>query len=310
MGDKSRSFSRTLGCTARTFGGDLVLRIGCIIRTSALGICMYTVSSNILSKSGLGLEQMNAVLAGHGVLSGLGGAFQTVENSQGVNAVFGMAQAALETGWGTSAIAVDKNNLFGITAYDSNPYGDASAYNTRDDCILYWGQFIKTAYLTPGGAYYVSATPAGVARHWATDPAYAAKIVSIMNSLQPSSSPVNQPVPAPTAVNKYVVQVGQNLSLIAQKLGFTLGQMETANPNAGHPAGNFNVLWPGDVLNIPGSMAVATPTPESKYYTVVAGDNSSVIAVDHGISLEQFKDLNPQISNFNLIYPGQVVRVG
>lgn len=271
---------------------------------------MFNTNSPLLSKSGLSIDQINSLLAGKGKLAGLGQAFIDAENTDGVNAFFGIAQAALETGWGTSAIAEDFNNLFGITAYDANPYGDASHYNSPEDCVAYWGNFIKTAYLTPGGAYFVSATPAGVARHWASDPNYAAKVVSIMNSL---ASEVNvAPTPAPAAPvapahNTHIVQSGENLSVVASHYGLTLGQIESLNPQAGHPAGNFGDIWAGDVIVVTGAPEPADPVTE--YHTVVSGENLSVIAEHSGITLAEIEALNPQIKNPSLIYPGQSVRV-
>jgi LysM repeat protein len=272
---------------------------------------MFNTNSDLLSKSGLTVEQINNLLAGHGKLEGLGQAFIDVENRDDVNAYWGMAQAILETGWGLSAIAEQKNNLFGITAYDSNPYGDASEYNSAPDCVEYWGNFIKTSYLTPGGAYYVSTTPAGIARHWATDPDYASKVVSIMNTLASRAgggtpAPVSQPVPTAPASGTYVVQNGDNMSLVAQHEGVTLSQLESWNPHAGHPAGNFNDLWAGDVLKVNSTTGSGNGT---EYYTVKPGNNLSVIAELFGISLDQIKELNPQIVNPNLIYPGESIRV-
>lgn len=272
---------------------------------------MFNTNSNLLTKSGLSVDQINALLAGHGKLQGLGQAFIDVEDRDGVNAFWGMAQAIEETGWGTSAIAEDKNNLFGITAYDSNPYGDASSYVSPAACVEYWGDFIKRAYLTPGGSYYVSPTPAGVARHWATDPNYAAQVVAIMNTLVARSGATVTPEPVAThssapASGVYVVQRGDNMSLIAQKLGLSLGQLESLNPGAGHPSGNFNNIWPGDDLRVNTTTGSGNGT---EFYTVVSGDNLSVIAERHGLSLAQIESLNPQIKNPNLIYPGESVRV-
>lgn len=272
---------------------------------------MFNSNSNLLTKSGLTVDQVNQLLAGHVKLDGLGEAFIDVENKYGINAYWGMAQAIEETGWGTSAIAQDKNNLFGITAYDANPYGDASSYISPADCVEYWGEFLKTNYLTPGGAYYVSPTPAGVARHYATDPNYAAQIVNIMNLLvsRIGASPVvepAEPVPTAPANGTVVVQAGDNMSVIAQKHGVTLATLEALNPHAGHPAGNFNVIWAGDVLQLP--QTVSQPAA-AEYYTVVSGDNLSTIADRNGISLAEIESLNPQIANPSLIYPGQSVRV-
>ncbi|HEX4064245.1 MAG TPA: LysM peptidoglycan-binding domain-containing protein [Streptosporangiaceae bacterium] len=270
---------------------------------------MFTTGSSLLTRSDLSAHTINALLNGHGKLQGLGKAFIDVEGRDGVNAFWGMAQAIEETGWGVSAIAEDKNNLFGITAYDSNPYGNASSYHSPADCVEYWGNFLKRHYLTPGGSYYVSATPAGVARHWASDPYYAAKIVNIMNLLldRAPGTPEPPPVQGPTApgANTYVVQPGDDLSTIAQKHSLTLSQLESLNPQAGHPAGTFSVLWAGDILNV-GSGA---PPSAAQYYTVQGGDTLSLIAEKHGLSLAEIEALNPQIGNPNLIFPGQSVRV-
>lgn len=45
------------------------------------------------------------------------------------------------------------------------------------------------------------------------------------------------------------------------------------------------------------------------YYTVKSGDNMSVIAQKHGLTLAQLAKLNTHIKNLNLIYPGQKIRV-
>jgi len=270
---------------------------------------MFTTGSSLLTRSHLSVHVINNLLDGHGKLQQLGQAFLDVEDRDGINAFWGMAQAIEETGWGISAIAEDKNNLFGITAYDSNPYGDASSYHSPADCVEYWGNFLKQHYLTPGGSYYVSATPAGVARHWASDPNYAAKIVSIMNLLlkRAPGTPEPPPVTVPTApgANTCVVQPGDDMSTIARKHGLTLSQIESLNPLAGHPAGNFTVLWAGDVLNV-GS---GVQPPSAEYYTVQSGDTLSMIAGKHGLSLAEIEALNPQIRNPDLIFPGQSVRV-
>lgn len=283
---------------------------------------MFNSNSNLLTASGLSAEQCDDLLAGHGDLEGLGQAFIDVENSQGINAFWGMAQAIQEVGWsGHSAIADDKHNLFGITAYDSNPYGDASGYSSFTACVAYWGSFLKDNYLTPGGAYWVSATPAGIARHYASDPNYAAEIVSIMNILVGRvkngggdtfmSAP--NPVPAP-AGNIYTVSAGQNMSVIANLVGMTLSQLESLNPQAGHPAGNFDVIWPGDQLHVGQAAPAPTlPVPSIRTVTVEAGDSLSLIANREGLMLNQIEQMNPTVGhpagNFDVIWPGDTIRV-
>ena len=41
-----------------------------------------------------------------------------------------LAHAAVETGWGTSRICKDKNNYFGIGAFDNSPYASAYSFNS------------------------------------------------------------------------------------------------------------------------------------------------------------------------------------
>lgn len=52
-----------------------------------------------------------------------------------------------------------------------------------------------------------------------------------------------------------------------------------------------------------------TPEPKKEYYTVQSGDTLWGISQKYGISLNQIISLNPQITNPDLIYPGQKVRV-
>lgn len=66
-----------------------------------------------------------------------------------------------------------------------------------------------------------------------------------------------------TRNNTYVIQPGDTLSGIAAKLGLTLAQLEALNPNAGHPAGNFNLILPGDVLNVGSAVVTASVSPSA-----------------------------------------------
>jgi len=69
--------------------------------------------------------------------------------------------------------------------------------------------------------------------------------------------------PAAAKTTTYVIQPGDTMSGIASKFGLTLAQLENLNPQAGHPAGNFDLILPGDVLKVGGataSVASATTT--------------------------------------------------
>jgi beta-N-acetylglucosaminidase len=72
-----------------------------------------------------------------------------------INAAMELAFAIHESGWGSSRIAQDKNNLFGINAVDSDPYNSATTFDTVQDCIEYHVQyFLGTRYFNP--EYFVA----------------------------------------------------------------------------------------------------------------------------------------------------------
>ncbi len=52
-----------------------------------------------------------------------------------------------------------------------------------------------------------------------------------------------------------------------------------------------------------------TPAAEEQYYSVVYGDCLYTIAQRHGLSLTELIELNPQLRNTNMIYPGDRIRV-
>jgi LysM repeat protein len=59
------------------------------------------------------------------------------------------------------------------------------------------------------------------------------------------------PRPVPPHTVTHVVRPGDTFSGIAAAWHVTLASLEHANPRAGHPAGNVNNIWPGDVIRHP-----------------------------------------------------------
>lgn len=111
------------------------------------------------SKTNYTAEELNTYLSAHvSSTSGLydtGADFINAQDEVYINAAMELAFAIHESGWGSSRIARDKNNLFGINAVDSDPYGSATSFDTVQDCIEYHVQyFLGTRYFDPG--YYVS----------------------------------------------------------------------------------------------------------------------------------------------------------
>lgn len=121
----------------------------------------------------------------------------------------------------------------------------------------------------------------------------------------------------------YTVQKGDNLSVIAQKYGVSLAALEAANPQITNP----NLIYPGQHVSIPTGTGIssagtssssysgatvysqghATVYPQPVSVTVQKGNTLWGIAQSHGLSLQQVEQLNPQIKNPNLIYPGEEV---
>jgi LysM repeat protein len=264
----------------------------------------FDINSNIADHSGLGVSQLNALLATTG-LAGLGQAFSNAENSYNINALFMIAHAAIESAWGKSYYATARNNLFGFNAVDSDP-NQASYYPTKDASINFYANFLKTYYLTPGAVYYNGTTPHGIfVKYSSSHDAEAESVVGIMNTLasEETSTAASTPAPQPAApANIYVIKSGDNLSTIAQTHGLSLAQLLALNPQF---QANPNLIYPNQVVHLGGAAPVA-PQPT---HTVVSGDNLYNIAQANGESLAQLEAKNPQIPNPNVIYPGQVINL-
>ena len=118
-------------------------------------------------------------------LAGLGASFMAAENTYHVSARYFVAHAILESGWGTSAIAQNKHNLFGFGANDANPYGDANSFPSFDACIQFVAQFVRDPLSDGGRPYYHGPTLRGMNVDYASDPNWATKIASIADTIPP-----------------------------------------------------------------------------------------------------------------------------
>jgi beta-N-acetylglucosaminidase len=149
---------------------------------------LFTVDTNLTLPSGETAASINQFLAGS-ALAGLGDSFMKAEATYHVSARYFVAHAILESGWGTSAIAQNKYNLFGFDANDADPYGDAMTFASFDACIQYVAQFIATNYLLPTGGFYHGPTLRGMNVDYASDPNWAEKIASIADTIPPVTTP-------------------------------------------------------------------------------------------------------------------------
>ena len=136
----------------------------------------------LTSKSGLTAEDIDTLLAGT-ALHGLGVDFIGAEEKWGVNAYALMSLAALESNWGKSRLAQNKNNLFGYMAYDRDPYNSAKHFATKGDAIMTVAESLATNYLSADGKYNNGYTFKGVNVRYASDPNWHIKITGIMQRL-------------------------------------------------------------------------------------------------------------------------------
>ena len=112
-------------------------------------------------------------------LAGKGAIFKEAEKRYQVNALYLIAHSALESSWGRSQIAKDKNNFFGIAAYDTTPYDSAKSFDDVDKGILGAAKWIRENYID-NGRTYLGNKASGMNVLYASDPYWGEKIASIM----------------------------------------------------------------------------------------------------------------------------------
>ncbi|GHH97453.1 glucosaminidase domain-containing protein [Neobacillus kokaensis] len=134
--------------------------------------------------------------------------FINVQNKYGVNALYLVAHAIWETGWGGSNLIKYKNNLYGYGAYDVCPFTCGYYFPTIENSIEAVAYMVRTNYLTPGGPYYYSeygSTLRGMNVRYATDQNWKNGIANLMESMNPydgkyystvSELPLNGSAPA------------------------------------------------------------------------------------------------------------------
>ncbi len=113
-------------------------------------------------------------------LKDLGAVFKKAEETYRINALYLLANAIHESNWGLSTIAKDKKNLFGIQAYDSDPYNSAKSFKTFEECIMFQAEKLSSSYVHPTGSYSNGAVSGnksvGMNVKYASDPYWGQKL--------------------------------------------------------------------------------------------------------------------------------------
>ena len=146
--------------------------------------------SNLKSRTNYTAADINRLYSIMGAsdskLAGKAATFKAAEQRYGVNALYLVAHSALESAWGRSKIAKDKNNFFGISAYDDSPYTSATKFDNVDSGILGAARWINSRYLHnsgyPANGAYLGNKAGGMNVNYATAPYWGESIASIMFS--------------------------------------------------------------------------------------------------------------------------------
>ena len=146
--------------------------------------------------SNLTSAQLIAILNAHGGKAKnfipYASALITTEQKYHVNVFFLLGIEALESGWVTSNISRNCNNLGGVRESKNHPSngcgrnsgGGFAYFSSVNEFIDYHGSMLHNNYLTPGGSYYHGPTPSGVVVSYCPGcTSWPSSVTSIANSL-------------------------------------------------------------------------------------------------------------------------------
>lgn len=141
---------------------------------------------NLKSTANLTAKQINDWIARYApkgsVMLGKGEAFLRAAQESGLDVRYLVAHAAHETAWGTSKIAKQKGNMYGIGAFDASPYKSAYGYDSVTAGIIEGAKWIAKNYVDKGqNTLYKMRHNKGV-HEYATDPLWDEKIAKIMTT--------------------------------------------------------------------------------------------------------------------------------
>lgn len=132
------------------------------------------------------LDQMISSKAADGSkMLGLGTALIGNQNTYGVNALLAAGIAANESAWGSSSIALQKNNLFGLNAVDATPGESANYYEDVEDCVKDFTEtYMSKQYLNAENWVYsggfLGSKASGVNVRYASDPYWGEKAAALI----------------------------------------------------------------------------------------------------------------------------------
>jgi lysozyme len=123
----------------------------------------------------------------------------------------------------------------------------------------------------------------------------------------------------PEEAKSYTIKAGDTFKSIAEQHGLSLNELLEANPSLLQVGatltipGRVNIPQPGGGTSTgptqPSSGASTSGTTSPKTHIVKVGDTLSGIALKHNTSVNAILAINPQITNPNIIFDGQVIKI-
>ena len=172
-----------------------------VVEANRIQRIKLTVNEDMLlnQSTNLSLEDYKKILSGNGsdknhILEENAEVFYQMDKNYHINGVFLAAIAIHESGWGTSAIAQEKKNLFGFRAYDDSPFESSASFENYAKGIELVARTLVKYYIneegTPiyeeevaKGSYYHEPTVKGVNVRYASDENWHNKVYKYMQYL-------------------------------------------------------------------------------------------------------------------------------
>lgn len=136
------------------------------------------LNPSVTGISNLSLKDIQAFTSKYPGLKGIEEAAIRAEYEYGINAFMSVAVAALESGYGNSQIAQDKNNLYGMNAQDHNPYGLAYSYNSKYNSTMDFAKRLSKYYVNKG-----LTTLSAIQKKYSSDSNWDEKVSGIISNI-------------------------------------------------------------------------------------------------------------------------------
>ena len=96
------------------------------------------LTAGLTTKSNASIDDIKVITERYTRLKGMELTFLICEEEYGINAITTISCCILESHAGESRIGMAKNNMFGIAAYDWDPFNCAKSFDTLADFVDYW----------------------------------------------------------------------------------------------------------------------------------------------------------------------------